>query len=239
MAGANSITLHSGRLFDFERPEANEITLEDIAHGLSHVCRYAGHCSDFYSVAEHSVLVSLVARKSPLAALLHDAAEAFLGDVASPLKRLLPDYRALEKRVEQAVFSRFGLGWPMPEEVKHADQSVMSAELQVLMPAGTNDWLREAGVTPASVEIRRLDPVRAKALFLTRYDELTACGSARLLDEEPRLKRIVPPKLEDAPVGYTIPGVERVPDGTIFVGPRKRLETDKDGYLVFVPCPED
>ncbi|TMJ00809.1 MAG: hypothetical protein E6G97_17910 [Alphaproteobacteria bacterium] len=62
--------------------------------------------------------------------------------------------------------------------------------------------------------------------------------SGRLRDEEPRLKRIVPPKLDDDPAAYTIPGVELVPDRHIF-GPRKRLETDKDGQLVFVPCPEE
>ena len=166
------IMLHSGRLFDFAAPESNEITLEDIAHGLAHTCRYAGQCDGFYSVAEHCVHVSRVVPFAELAGLFHDAAEAFMGDVSAPLKRLLPEYRALEKRVERAVFNWFGIEWPLPTEVKAADLSVMAAELQILMPPGTNAWLQDTDIVPAKVRIARLPPDRAKALFLDRYAEL-------------------------------------------------------------------
>jgi hypothetical protein len=109
-----------------------------------------------------------------LAALFHDAAEAFIGDISGPLKRLLPDYRMIEKKIARAMFDRLGIEWPIPCEIKCADYSVMAAEQLVLMPAGTNEWLHEMGVVPAAVEIRRLDPKRAKALFLERYAELTS-----------------------------------------------------------------
>jgi uncharacterized protein len=173
IAADHRIMLHSGKLFDLVNPESNEITVEDIAHGLAHTCRYAGQCDGFFSVAEHSVLVSQVVPRVKLAGLFHDAAEAFIGDVSGPLKRLLPEYRTIEKSIALAIFERLGIEWPIPFEVKRADYSVMAAELLVLMPAGTNEWLHEMNVVPAAVEIRRLDPKKAKALFLDRYAELT------------------------------------------------------------------
>src|SRR2546423_8158727 len=110
------IMLHSGRLFDLANPETSEITVEDIAHGLAHTCRYAGQCDGFYSVAEHSVLVSQVVSFAKLAALFHDAAEAFIGDVSGPLKRLLSEYRTIEKSIALAIFECFGIEWPVPFE---------------------------------------------------------------------------------------------------------------------------
>src|SRR2546423_12384970 len=95
------IMLHSGRLFDLANPEVSEITVEDIAHGLAHTCRYAGQCDGFYSVAEHSVLVSQTVTHSKLAALFHDAAEAFIGDMSAPLKQLLPAYREIELKIQR------------------------------------------------------------------------------------------------------------------------------------------
>lgn len=87
------------------RPE--DVRLTDIAHGLAFTPRFQGLGPRFYSVLEHSVLVhDLLRGQSPtirLQALLHDAAEAYLGDVARPLKGLVPDYRALEARVHAAI----------------------------------------------------------------------------------------------------------------------------------------
>src|SRR4051794_18390687 len=112
------IMLQSGLLFDLANPSASQVRIEDVAHGLAHTCRYAGQSKYFYSVAEHSVLVSHVISHSNLAALLHDAAEAFVGDMTRPLKQLLPQYKIVEKRIEQVIFDRFGVEWPPPAEVK-------------------------------------------------------------------------------------------------------------------------
>jgi uncharacterized protein len=166
------IMLHSGRIFDLANPNESDIQVEDVAHGLAHTCRYAGQCKTFYSVAEHCVLVSRVVTTAKLAALFHDAAEAFVGDMSRPLKQLLPEYIKIEKNIERAIFDRFKIEWPAPSEVKRADYSVMATEQIHLMPPGINSWLSSASISPADVEVRCLDPDAAKTLFLARYTEL-------------------------------------------------------------------
>jgi uncharacterized protein len=167
-----AIMLYSGAWFDFLDPESSEFDIEDIAHGLANTCRYAGQCSRFYSVAEHSLLVCEVAHDCALEALLHDAAEAFLGDVTRPLKQLLPEYKRIEARVEQAIFYRFGLRHPLPPAVKTADLQVLAAEQAQIMPVGTDSWARADRVTPAKVVVRHLAPEQARAAFLAKFHEL-------------------------------------------------------------------
>ena len=135
MATGPQIMLQSGAWFDILDPGSCAFTIEDIAHGLAHTCRYAGQCQDFYSVAEHSIHVSTMCEEAKLEALLHDAAEAFIGDVTRPLKQLLPDYKRIEKAVEKAVFERFNLRTPLPVEIKEADLRVLAAEqAQIMAP---------------------------------------------------------------------------------------------------------
>src|SRR5689334_25068051 len=86
-----SIMLQSGAWFDFAAPHDSPFTIEDIAHGLANICRYSGQCRRFYSVAEHALLVAETAAGFELEALMHDAAEAFLGDITRPLKQMLPE----------------------------------------------------------------------------------------------------------------------------------------------------
>lgn len=93
-----TLMLASGNRFDLLDPEASEFDIFDIAHGLANVCRYAGQCRSFYSVAEHSILVSEIVPSFAFEALMHDAAEAFIGDITRPLKALLPEYRESNKR---------------------------------------------------------------------------------------------------------------------------------------------
>ena len=94
----------TGRRFVPQLPAASKIDIEDIAHALSQLCRFGGHCCEFYSVAQHSVIVSLnVPPEHRFAALMHDAAEAYLGDVIQPIKRLLPEYKAMESEVWRAL----------------------------------------------------------------------------------------------------------------------------------------
>lgn len=168
------IMLQSGSEFDILDPHSSNFNIEDIAHGLSLQCRYVGQCREFYSIAEHSVHVSATCEDHALAALLHDAAEAFIGDVSGPLKALLPDYKRIEKTIEAAIFERFEISYPLPTAVKRADLSVLAAEQNQIMPRGTNNWLHTRRVTPANVSIRCLNPREAKAAFMERFNHLFA-----------------------------------------------------------------
>ena len=172
MSVGPTIMLRSGAWFDFRAPADSAFTIEDIAQGLANICRYSGQCSRFYSVAEHSILVSEVAEGFEFEALLHDAAEAFMGDITRPLKQMLPEYKRIEREVEHAIFGRFGVSSPLPPEVKSADLRVLAAEQRQIMPKGTDGWVRSQKVVPAPVVVRHLDPDQAKQAFLTRYEAL-------------------------------------------------------------------
>ncbi len=132
------IQTYSGMLFDLEDPYPDNICTEDIAHALSLTCRFAGHTRQFYSVAQHSLLVSrLVPSYYKLSALLHDAAEAYLVDIPTPLKSLLSGYSNLEKYILRAIREKYNLPEDMDYEekniIKHADMVAIAVEKRDLM----------------------------------------------------------------------------------------------------------
>lgn len=172
--GASVIT-RSGFYFDFLDPDPETICIEDIAWGLAHTCRFGGQSLSFYSVAQHSVLVShATPPEFAFAGLMHDAAEAYCGDVVGPLKQLLPDYKAVEKRVEAVVLGKFGLPATMPVEVKHADLRLLRTEQRDLTSGGGRNWNGLDAYPALDERILALQPGEAASLFLARFQVLTA-----------------------------------------------------------------
>ncbi|WP_230942709.1 metal-dependent phosphohydrolase [Burkholderia cepacia] len=176
----------SGRYFDFLSPDPDSIVIEDIATALSRICRFTGHTTRFYSVAQHSVLVSyLVPQEFALQGLLHDASEAYLGDVSSPLKQLLPDYKAIEQRVERAILERFRLPFPLHPSIKEADLRALVTERRDFMPEPIDcyrvtdsvawSWTEGIAATGAT-PLPTFNPAVARTVFLARYEELTQEG---------------------------------------------------------------
>lgn len=174
----------SGTYFNFIDTDDNKVLVSDIAHALSHVCRFAGHTREFYSVAQHSVLAShIVPEEDALAALFHDAAEAYIGDVARPLKQLLPDYKEIEARIERDIFAKLGLPDVLPPSVKQADLILLATEQRDLMPHHSDEWALIVGVEMLPDRICPWTPWTARTMFIDRFREL---ATSRLIEEGTR-----------------------------------------------------
>lgn len=167
------ILTSTGKHFDLIDPQPEMINILDIAHGLSNCCRFAGHSRYFYSVAQHSTLASqIVPEGFELEALLHDASEAYLGDVTRPLKQLLPNYRAIEKKVEAAIRAAFGLPSIQSDAVGHADRVMLATERRDLMPDDASEWPSLHAITPMDKRIRAVNNFHARAMFTNRLLEI-------------------------------------------------------------------
>lgn len=173
---SSGILLLSGEFYDYESPHLNKWTIEDVALGLSNICRYAGQVEDHFSVAQHSVYVShCIEPEFALEGLLHDATEAFLTDIPTPLKRILPDYKRLEQLHEAYVMAHFGLPYPMREEVHVADRRVFAAEVRDLRSHHVEHYAEYLqGIEPFEWFIDPWMPWEAERMFLERYYELIA-----------------------------------------------------------------
>jgi 5'-deoxynucleotidase YfbR-like HD superfamily hydrolase len=152
--------------------------VSDIAHALSQLCRFGGHTRQFYSVAQHSVLVSHIVRvEYRLQALLHDAAEAYCGDIMSPLKNLpaMAPYREHERVLQSRLFDAFGV--IRTEEstaaVKAADLQMLATERRDLMAPNNAQWPILDGILPRQSSIAPLMPAAAETQFMKRFKELS------------------------------------------------------------------
>lgn len=169
------ITTATGRRFHFEDPQPDEIDIADIAYSLSHTNRWGGHCYPALSVAQHSVMVAdaLLRTGAPqmiqLQGLMHDAAEAYLGDIPTPIKALLPEYMAMELLVTDVIFRRFGIPMPMDHQVHLHDVEMRKWEYRDLMPPVD-------GVEPPVGNRPKLvpwNPVQSETAFVGRFYDLT------------------------------------------------------------------
>jgi uncharacterized protein len=161
-------------------PRAEEVDLEDIAHSLALTCRFGGHCLSFYSVAQHSVLVSrLVNPNQSLAGLIHDGSEAYLVDIPGPVKLSLPGYKEIEQTVDAAILAHFGIDNHDKEEIKYADNLVLFAEMRDVMhepPQRWKEYEKYSHLVPEETIIP-LSPRESERLFLERYEEITESKS--------------------------------------------------------------
>lgn len=178
-----TITTYTGKDINPWHLEVDQIDILDIAHALGNTCRYGGHCRSFYSVAQHSVLVSRACSPQfALWGLLHDASEAYLMDLPAPFKvggsLMANEYMLAEQRAMRVIAERFDL---VPKEqpgiVHTADRMVLWAEMKVLMPQN-DDARTSASRMPA--DVIRMDPPRtilnsdaAKAMFISEFNFLT------------------------------------------------------------------
>lgn len=173
------VSTYLGNRFYPLEPRIDGIAIEDIAHGLAFQCRFNGQTCKFYSVAQHSLIVaSLVPPHLRLEALLHDAAEAYLGDMVKPLKQLLPAFAAIEDRVTALIAEAFRLDFSDYRPIKQADLVALATEKRDLMPHSVEEWSYIDGIAPLPAPIEAMDPFRAKAAFLEEYQHLTAARAA-------------------------------------------------------------
>lgn len=164
------ILTQSGRQFDLLRPTAAMVCPPDIAHALAHLCRFNGHTRTHYSVAQHSLLVaSLVPGPHQLVALLHDATEAYIGDMTRPLKALLPNFSETEETLWGVICERFNLDPILPECVIRADLVALATERRDLMPHHPGEWPCLKGI-PAMPE--RIIPLTAPEASLQYFSSL-------------------------------------------------------------------
>lgn len=178
------IQTYSGKKFQLLSPQIEDISIIDIAHALSMQCRFTGHSKHFYSIAQHSVLVSHQCNQYPLFGLLHDASEAYLSDISSPLKNsgFFENYKYYEDNLQKLIYKKF-IGKlenvAIHTEVKEADMELLSVEsyklMQPLHPEFKLTHLKSHLIQ--NIEIEELVPSKARNMFLDRYIELTGDDS--------------------------------------------------------------
>ena len=150
-------------------PTIEDIRIGDIAGALSKLCRFGGHCLTFYSVAEHSILIARsVSPENRLTALLHDGSEAFLNDLPRPVKLHLDEYLRFEKKLMEVISAKFGLRWPLPLEIKAADQAILVDERRQNMALCSRDW---GEGEPLGVSLMFLKPEEAELQFIKAFYE--------------------------------------------------------------------
>lgn len=162
---------YTGKMFYPFDPRPDDVCIEDIAHALAMQCRFNGHCREFYSVAQHSVIVSMnVPACDAMKGLLHDAAEAYVGDLVRPIKKHLPEFRVIEEAVHSAICLAFRIEPSLPNSVLWADRCALMTEKRDLMAKPPAEW--EETAKPFTERIKPWLPALAERAFLERFVQL-------------------------------------------------------------------
>lgn len=160
------IRTNSGRYLNVFDPNPDDILIEDIAHALSFQPRFGGHLPQFYSVAQHSVLCAeLCDESAAFDALMHDASEAYLCDIPRPIKKRMPEYKAIEDKLQAVIAAKFGFKYPHSDEVHRVDNIMLQVEWDTYMLGNR---------APAHhFRLKEWASDVAKAKFLQRFTYLT------------------------------------------------------------------
>ena len=173
--GSLYIQTFGGRKFFLLDPTPDAIDILDIAHALSMICRYTGHVLKFFSVADHSIRASeMVPKVLRLQALMHDASEAYVSDISRPLKGLIGDYAAIEKKIMGAIADKYVFDWHMAPETKEADNRLLMTERRDLMLWTPEIWSLTAEPYPDTIYPRTQE--EAEYDFLKVFHRLKGQG---------------------------------------------------------------
>ncbi|TPL54933.1 hypothetical protein FJ937_04645 [Mesorhizobium sp. B2-4-4] len=184
-----TILLGSGNFFDYDDPENSRVTLSDFAYSLAFTTRFSGQCVSrrtgkrvFYSVAQHCEIMSrLVPGSQAYAALMHESGETVCGDLNTPLKSKLSDYRQIEKRCSNAIMTAFGVVDVDHVLIKAYDVRLWATERRDLMNWDGRRWAEDDDAQPFDLEIVPLGPYDAAESFLARFNQI---APRRIRDRE-------------------------------------------------------
>jgi uncharacterized protein len=188
MKPSNYIRMNSGHKFYYDNIKRNVIPIKDIANGLAASARFGGQLDldKFLSIAEHSINVSyFVPREYAFCGLMHDASEAIMGDMVTPLKNLMPEFKAFEKELDAYLANEFGYEYPFPAVVKEVDFDMFVTEYHAafrnreIIFLGEEDEAEFESCVPKYkdiLQLRFLRPQEAYDAFLTRFKELAPRG---------------------------------------------------------------
>jgi len=166
------IETFTGKQFSFLDPPPEQIDIRDIAHSLAYTCRFTGHSKRFYSVAEHSIFVSYLAN-DPLAGLLHDASEAYVADISSPVKPHLTNYKQIEDTIMRVIAYKFGFDYPLSADIKDCDATQLKTEAKHLLKSGGVPWAHKYPTSRAhGIAPQCMGPEAAEIAFLQRFEEV-------------------------------------------------------------------
>ncbi len=169
---------YSGKKFSFLDPQPEDVCFDDVIMALSQTCRFNGHCQGFYSVAQHSLGVAFLVKTYKYTAILHDAPEAYYGDLSTPFKEALEQklgsgWRTILDNIDKVVAEALNYNYPIPDEVKRADLIMLATEKRDLLKPLS--WDREL---PPSANFRcqsllssiQIYPIFKKAIYAYLYN---------------------------------------------------------------------